>query len=339
MQGLATSVSAASFDGLSSASETTSTHKPTWREQNVQGVCRWISQKDALTKTVGVVVDDLSFKRSRFCLDSWLDTTQVRTVMFEETEIIRGSNIAVPNKYFGMMCGPLIMGVFDPGHPSFVGVFALMMEEATPRLSKQSSPSNTSPSRQISSSFAASHHVPVLSKTYKGLMTFANPLQRRGFHCSFFPTRITNNDTLFKGVFTIHFQAASAIEDYNGSFIKLDLIIDLTSTTIKPEAPRSRRNEEDADTIFSSENTHFKASRVASCILELPTVSNIAPVIHHGNNGTETATIEPESEEDEWIANNLPMNQSFGMYRMGDYWVAYMKEPKTGIFFIHVKDF
>ncbi|KAJ3060249.1 hypothetical protein HK102_009598, partial [Quaeritorhiza haematococci] len=120
------------------------------RKTDMSGFCRWRTLRDSLTKMSGLILDapytidnpttSTSTSTSnpayhtptRFAHDPFLKTTTPRTLTFEETQLLRGDNIAIPNKYSGILVGPVMIGMYDPGHPEFMGVFACVMEEALP---------------------------------------------------------------------------------------------------------------------------------------------------------------------------------------------------------------
>ncbi|KAJ3395342.1 hypothetical protein HDU92_005998 [Lobulomyces angularis] len=96
-----------------------------------EGSCRWKSLKNSLTKISGQITDQLGAKVvSRFDLDPFLNSPPPRTCSFLETKIIRGDDIAIPNHYYSMMVGPVLIGMYDPGHSAYMGCFILIMKEA-----------------------------------------------------------------------------------------------------------------------------------------------------------------------------------------------------------------
>ena len=84
------------------------------RRDSFSGVCRWSSLRDSLTRLEGFV-DDSWNAPYRFKVDPFLGTTLPRMVTFQETEILRGSEIAIPNKYYVVWVGPVLVGHYDPG--------------------------------------------------------------------------------------------------------------------------------------------------------------------------------------------------------------------------------
>jgi hypothetical protein len=133
-----------------------------WRKTEFEGFCRWSSLQNALTRVEGLILDDLY--SDRFTMDPWLKSAAPRTVVFEETEILRGTNIAVPNKYYGIIAGPVMIGMYDPS--GFLGSFIVIMEESLSTL----------------------HHPEPLTKpiqtkqSYRGLLTYATLGEKKGFH-------------------------------------------------------------------------------------------------------------------------------------------------------------
>ncbi|TPX35141.1 hypothetical protein SmJEL517_g02384 [Synchytrium microbalum] len=112
------------------------------KRDSFSGVCRWSTLRDSLTRLEGCI-DSSGSASHRFKTDVWLGTSIPQLVTFSETEIIRGSEIAVPNKYEGIWCGPCIVGIYDPGIPQFLGAFAVVAEEALPISPTQSTPLRT----------------------------------------------------------------------------------------------------------------------------------------------------------------------------------------------------
>jgi hypothetical protein len=282
-----------------------------WRETRVDAVCRWVTIKDALTKASGVIIDDTSdsFKGKRFLPDAWVNTTTVRTVMFEESEILRGENIAVPNRYFGMMAGPIMLGVFDPGHPAFSGVFAVVMEESLPL------------SQTVDDPVVFMDRLKV-NEPYKGLMTFTNQLERRGFYIHLSIDQI--EDTKLNGKLVVHFQHIPSSDSAG-----LSVIVDFTCDTM---ASSSASEEMDVRTLSSQNgHVHYVAPLFGTCQLHytLTTPERLQ---------LESDQLNAHSIDNEvhWVFDNLPINNSFSLFRMGDFLVGYLKEPKVGIFFVHI---
>jgi hypothetical protein len=67
---------------------------------------------------------------NRFDIDPMTGRNLIRHVVFEETTLIRGENIAVPNRYHGFLDGCVMIGCFNPGSDTLCGVYCLVMEEA-----------------------------------------------------------------------------------------------------------------------------------------------------------------------------------------------------------------
>ena len=98
-----------------------------------KGHCRWRDLEDALTLVEGSITDALvPGPPSRFEKDLFLGNRLPRLIEFSEVDIIRGQDLAVPNRYQGLKMGNLILGTYDPGHPSLIGCFAATIEESLP---------------------------------------------------------------------------------------------------------------------------------------------------------------------------------------------------------------
>ena len=105
-----------------------------YRVSEFQGCCRWMDLNDALTRVEGVFIDSLGVKCVRFVHDSFLENHIPRFITFNELQVIRGEDLAVPNRYSGVMIGNTLLGIYDPGHPSLVGSFGIVMEDSLPFL-------------------------------------------------------------------------------------------------------------------------------------------------------------------------------------------------------------
>ena len=103
-----------------------------YRVSKFDGCCRWSQLDDALTRMDGFIVDHLQTPSSRFAQDAFLKTLIPRRINFEELEIIRGQDLAIPNRYHGLLFGNTLLGIYDPGHPDLIGSFALVMEDSIP---------------------------------------------------------------------------------------------------------------------------------------------------------------------------------------------------------------
>jgi hypothetical protein len=98
-----------------------------------QGHCRWHDLDDALTLVQGSITDVLlPGSPSKFQRDFFLGDRIPRLIEFSEIDILRGQDLAVPNRCQGLTTGNLILGTYDPGHPSLIGCFAATMEESLP---------------------------------------------------------------------------------------------------------------------------------------------------------------------------------------------------------------
>jgi hypothetical protein len=100
------------------------------RESEVSGICRWRIFDDSVTRVTGSMIDKVDVIPMRFQIDPLRNRNFIRHVVFEETSIIRGTDIAVPNRYYGYLDGFVMIGMFDPGHYTLQGVFCLVMEDS-----------------------------------------------------------------------------------------------------------------------------------------------------------------------------------------------------------------
>ncbi|KAI8920514.1 hypothetical protein BC831DRAFT_479361 [Entophlyctis helioformis] len=59
----------------------------------------------------------------------------LRPIVFEETQVVRDGfgNLAIPNRYYGFTNGFVMLGLFDPGSPDCLGIFAAVLEDAMPQ--------------------------------------------------------------------------------------------------------------------------------------------------------------------------------------------------------------
>ncbi|KAJ1554163.1 hypothetical protein HK096_004777 [Nowakowskiella sp. JEL0078] len=99
-------------------SETTSTI-------HFDACCRWASLRDSLTRAAGTMtyISPQRWGQANGFLNK-------RVMEFQEIELLRGDNIAIPNTYKAVILGPVIIGMYDPGHPAFRGVFVAVMQES-----------------------------------------------------------------------------------------------------------------------------------------------------------------------------------------------------------------
>ncbi|KAI8900267.1 hypothetical protein BC833DRAFT_582491 [Globomyces pollinis-pini] len=97
---------------------------------NLEGFCRWRTLMDSLTKVSGTIIDTNKVSGARFLIDPWTKRPIIRHIILEETDIIRGDNLAVPNRYYGCIDGHVVIGMYDPGEMSSLGVFCLVMEDS-----------------------------------------------------------------------------------------------------------------------------------------------------------------------------------------------------------------
>ncbi len=138
--------------------------------RSVRGMIRWPTLGDALSKIRGTIVEDhkplrlraerrnsvslarqflassplpswmvnraakFGFHPIRYEIDSWTGCSGIISIEFEEYSLVRGQNIAIPNQYHAILAGPVLLGIFNPGHPMFLGTVVAVMEEALPRL-------------------------------------------------------------------------------------------------------------------------------------------------------------------------------------------------------------
>ncbi|KAJ3322917.1 hypothetical protein HDV06_002576 [Boothiomyces sp. JEL0866] len=96
----------------------------------IKGFCRWKTLDDSLTSVVGNLVDIYNRFPTRFIVNAVTNRPLIRHIVFKEVEIIRGIDIAVPNKYFGLLDGYIAIGMYNPGDEAHCGVFCIVMEEA-----------------------------------------------------------------------------------------------------------------------------------------------------------------------------------------------------------------
>ena len=89
---------------------------------NFKGGILWTTLDNGLTTVEGTVFDNMDKTKNRLTHDEFLLTAIPKICTFRETTIIRGDDIAVPNDYFSMSIGPLLFGMYNPGHPNFLGV-------------------------------------------------------------------------------------------------------------------------------------------------------------------------------------------------------------------------
>ncbi|KAJ3276351.1 hypothetical protein HDV01_004974 [Terramyces sp. JEL0728] len=97
---------------------------------DIKGFCRWKTLNDSLTSVVGNLLDIYSPFPTRFIVNSVTNRPLTRHIVFKEYEIIRGADIAVPNKYYGLLDGYIAVGMYNPGDESLCGVFCIVMEES-----------------------------------------------------------------------------------------------------------------------------------------------------------------------------------------------------------------
>ena len=64
---------------------------------------------------------------TRFEYDHQTKRPLLRNIVFEEQRLIQGDGIAIPNRYYGLIDGNIIIGMLNPGHPDALGVFCLKM--------------------------------------------------------------------------------------------------------------------------------------------------------------------------------------------------------------------
>lgn len=89
----------------------------------LEGFIRWNTNADALTLCSASLVD--LNQDIRFMMDPILGRGLVRHLVFEEHTIVRGEDIAIPNRYYGFLDGGVLIGSFDPGDAK--GVFCLVV--------------------------------------------------------------------------------------------------------------------------------------------------------------------------------------------------------------------
>lgn len=158
-----------------------------FRVNSFEGACRWPDLDDALTRMSGSVCDSLSKPYSRFTMDSFLGVPVSRVTQFTESAILRGADLAIPNRYQGLIVGSLMLGFYDPGHLSLMGSFGLVLEESLP-LSPILERSQESMCRLLKCLTAPSRGLFVWSSLYKGAHDTACYLEMT-------PPSLTNNDS------------------------------------------------------------------------------------------------------------------------------------------------
>jgi hypothetical protein len=100
------------------------------RNSEIHGICRWRFADDACTRVLGSILDAYADFPTRFKMDYSRGRSVLRNIVFDETHLIRGSNIAIPNRYYGFIDGFVMIGAFDPGESAWRGVFCIVMEES-----------------------------------------------------------------------------------------------------------------------------------------------------------------------------------------------------------------
>ncbi|KAI9137615.1 hypothetical protein BKA69DRAFT_1096982 [Paraphysoderma sedebokerense] len=133
------------------------------------GMCNWISLNDAITQIQGTfdtpLIDNVVLLERRGNLKSEIDNygsdenlecfgvvpsscvsnestgrsrvslsienDVIQFVKFTEVQLIRGDMIAIPNEYYGLRVGSVIVGTYDPGFGhEYCGIFAAQMNDA-----------------------------------------------------------------------------------------------------------------------------------------------------------------------------------------------------------------
>ncbi|KAI8807118.1 hypothetical protein BJ742DRAFT_854512 [Cladochytrium replicatum] len=160
-------------------------HNVNIRRTDFDGCCRWSSLRNSLTRTQGFIFDDATQPGARFRVDSWLGTNIPRPIAFDEVELLRGEDIAVPNKYYGFSVGPIVLGMYDPGHPHFMGAFVVSMEESFPAAWRP-------------------QPLPVSGMVLRGLFTNVSSSQhRKAYHCELCFTKVSRRTGAVKGIFSL----------------------------------------------------------------------------------------------------------------------------------------
>lgn len=116
-------------------------------------------------------------------------------MVFDETSIIRGDGIAIPNRYYGFLAGPVIIGMFDPGLLAAAGVFCLVMEDTIL--------SNLKPLETF-----------LKVQGLSGVMVVSCGFPRVAFSCSLQLTVVDTKDGTFQGELIVdHTRMASAVSE------------------------------------------------------------------------------------------------------------------------------
>jgi len=204
----------------------------------VRGNIRWPTLGDALSKIRGTIVEDhlpvkvkqestksmalarafvaasplpdwivpppirYDFHPVRFETDEWTGCSKMIEIQFEEFNLVRGQDIAIPNQYHCFILGPVLLGVFDPGHPQFLGAVVGVMEEALPR----------------------AHLKPLLGH-HRGYMTNVQDFTRHPFQCSLsLSHEVPSND--FVGIVSGRMRVTVILE-VRGELVQFDVDMSL----------------------------------------------------------------------------------------------------------------
>lgn len=168
----------------SKLSSTTSRPSKYLRLSEFDGCCRWTDLGNALTRIEGTLTDSAS--SARFNVDPFVNTHVARNISFDETAIIYGHDLAIPNKYHGLLIGNVMLGTYNPGHPSLIGSFGILMNDSLPYLC----PNNLSL---------------VVGKSYKGHLFLASETVTPHDMARYVELRVTqDSQTELKAVFRIY---------------------------------------------------------------------------------------------------------------------------------------
>ena len=98
----------------------------------MHGFCRWRTLNDGLTRVEATIVDNSLTDNSRFQMDPLSNHHVLRNVVIEEVSVMRGTDLAVPNRYYAVTNGFVVIGAFNPGDANMLGVFCVVMEDICP---------------------------------------------------------------------------------------------------------------------------------------------------------------------------------------------------------------
>ncbi|TPX44204.1 hypothetical protein SeMB42_g04408 [Synchytrium endobioticum] len=289
------------------------------KQESFSGLCRWSTLRDSLTKLQGFV-DDAWNTSCRFKIDSFLRTTIPRMVTFQETEILRGTEIAVPNKYYGVWAGPVLIGHYDPGVPAFLGAFAVVAEETLP----------ITPTKPIP--LRVGHEL-------VGLMMPRPGLDYKGYYTELKVFSMTELPIVSSNRLPHAYQSAYS----------------LVGISIKDGDNRNTIIKTTYNCIFRIKLIHCKTSASPQSLpsgLDTYLEVEIPMLLCSCDGGLTFDSVrmstlicrEDEKKEDldskkRWCLQNLPSsNTELPLLRQGNTLMAFFKHPRVGVFFLQVRD-